>query len=394
MKKIVVSIVLSALFIQSPASAAVIKGSSKSCKVGSVKVDSNYKYACIQSGIWKKTSLPTKTPKPVPVVPVVTPVIPVTPSPAPIEVKPPVVQVPFSIDNLTPIEVFKKSRESLEAAIAKSSYELSGINFYIAPTIEKSKVDAELETLKRTAKLWANIYKPNNDVNILFYDYPSLEWAKSKVSSIHPNAALMSASSCSISYCGNATAGKLFNNAWLLEEGLGGGLRNRSTSAHEYTHLAQASIDHQYWTNAPLWLVEGMAQFYGEAIGYAPFDSNNRTLLESRRGTAYDYQVASGKSLKSILEKNDAASVREIMQTIEFPSPRYSNGGGSLSYVLGGYATEVLVAVYGHESFEKFVTSFGSSKDWELNFKNSFGISKDEFYGKITSYLAEVSKEL
>ena len=62
--------------------------------------------------------------------------------------------------------------------------------------------------------------------------------------------------------------------------------------------------------------------------------------------------------------------------------------------MFGSYATEVLVAVYGHASVEKFIKSFANSTDWKVNFNKSFGITIDDFYIKLTPYLYEMSKEL
>lgn len=389
MKKIFAAILSIAMMIPVSANAGIIQASSKSCKVGSTKSDSTYKYVCVTPGVWKKTLIPVK-------------VIPIKPAASPqMETATPVTTIIvatapkiFNIDNLTPSLVFSKSRESIAQAIASSAYSVSGITFNVGPNVDKSKVNVEKQTLEQTAKLWGNLYKPNNNVQIVFYNYQDLDWAKTKVTQLSASASLYSANSCTSTYCGNASAGLLTNGIWLFEEGLGGGLRNRSTSAHEYTHLAQGAFDPQYWTDAPLWLVEGMAQFYGEAIGYGSFDSNNQTRLESHRGLAQDYQFGTSQTIKSLLEKNDIANTNAIMQSIEFPSPRYTAGSLPLSYVVGGYATEVLVAVYGQQSMEKFVSSFASSKDWQKNFKDSFGLTKDEFYAKITTYLAEVSKEL
>ena len=378
------------LFAPLSANAGMIQGSSKSCKYGSVKTDSVYKYVCVAPGVWKKSSIQTKKP----VVPTVT-------TPAKIEtttteVQPTAVKIEpsLTLDNLIPSLVFSKSRESIQKIINSSTYELSGVNFNVGPSVDKSKVDIEKQTIANTAKLWSNIYKPNNNVQVIFYNYADLDWAKSKALEISPSASIYSANSCSVNYCGNASAGQLSNGVWLYEEGLGGGLRNRSTSAHEYTHLAQASVSSQYWNEAPLWLVEGMAQFYGEAVGYTPFDKSNVTRTQHHQGLAYDYYLGSGQTIKSVLEQKNIQSTTALMQFIEFPSPRNTQATLGAAYLVGAYATEVLVAVYGHESMEKFVSSFSTSKDWQLNFKNAFGISKDDFYGKITIYLAEVSKEL
>jgi hypothetical protein len=82
------------------------------------------------------------------------------------------------------------------------------------------------------------------------------------------------------------------------------------------------------------------------------------------------------------------------MGSIEFPNPRHQQGLTAAAYLLGSYASEVLVAVYGHSSVEQFIKSFATSTDWKSIFNKSFGISSDDFYGKLTPYLFEMSKEL
>lgn len=189
MKKIVASVLLSMFLFQGSANAAPVI-TKKSCKPGTVRVDSKYKYTCLKSHVWKKVLLPVKK------------------SPSAELPK----KTPFDINNLTTSSVFTNSRKSINDTILKSTYEIDGITFYIGSTISSSTVEAEKLRLSRTAKLWSNIYKPQNNVSILFYNYDSLDWARSKASEISPNTMLGSASGCSISYCGNATAGKLSND--------------------------------------------------------------------------------------------------------------------------------------------------------------------------------------
>jgi hypothetical protein len=71
-----------------------------------------------------------------------------------------------------------------------------------------------------------------------------------------------------------------------------------------------------------------------------------------------------------------------------------SEGALGLSYLLGSYATEVLVAVYGHEKMANFYKSFATSTNYQTNFNTAFGVSVDTFYVKLTPYLYAMSAEL
>lgn len=137
-----------------------------------------------------------------------------------------------------------------------------------------------------------------------------------------------------------------------------------------------------------------MAQFYGEAICYAPFDSKLITRGEMHRQYSLDFVEAKKGDMKTLLESNNVATVKNLMESIEFPNPRHQQGLTAAAYLLGSYASEVLVAVYGHSSVEQFISSFSSSTDWKSNFSKSFGITSDDFYTKLTPYFYQMSKEL
>lgn len=91
-KKIFVTVLFISLLQPTSAIAGIIQASSKSCKIGSVKTDSKYKYLCVSPGVWKKTLItikpdpvkPTPTPTPIPTVSATpTPVPTPTPTPTP-----------------------------------------------------------------------------------------------------------------------------------------------------------------------------------------------------------------------------------------------------------------------------------------------------------------------
>lgn len=392
------SIVFAGTSLTIPALGAVKAGAS-CAKAGATSTAAGKKFTCVKSGkklVWNKgvtVSAPVSQPTP-------SQSQPVTPSPSPVpqvkrEETPRVERFEaVAIDNLSAKSVFGRSRQEVNDAIAKSSYVNSYLNLNIGPNQNSALITDEKDSLSKAAKLWSSVYQPKEQLEVLFYNYADLDWAKAKYTQLTGAQTFYSAASCSRSYCGNASAGRVGSGPWVYEQGLGGTLWNKSVSAHEYTHLAQTSGSADYWNVAPLWLVEGMAQFYGEAIGYFPFDSTLKTRGEMHRQFAGDFKGANQSEVKILLGKNDLSIVKTLMQSVEFPNPRHSQSLTAAAYLFGSYGTEVLVAVYGHSSVEAFIKAFATSSDWKANFYKCFGISSDDFYGKLTPYLYEMSKEL
>ncbi|MEY4624177.1 MAG: hypothetical protein RLZZ07_807 [Actinomycetota bacterium] len=395
---LVITTILTASLCVIPAHSAV-KAGSPCKKFGSISLTSTKKFTCVRSGtklVWNKgVTLSKQTSQPIPEP---TKSVFASPSPVPQErpkEMPRVERVEaVGIDSLNPKSVYDRSRQEVNDAIGKSNYVNTYLNFNIGPNQSPSVIASEKDSLSKAAKLWSNVYQPKEQLEVLFYDFTDLDWAKAKYTQFAGAETFRSAASCSKAYCGNATAGRSGKGPWIYEQGLGGSLWNKSTSAHEYTHLAQTSGNAEYWNIAPLWLVEGMAQFYGEAIGYFPFDANLVTRGEMHRQYSSDFKNANLGEMKTLLQKNSASTVKNLMQSIEFPNPRHTQALTAAAYLLGSYGSEVLVAVYGHSSVERFIKSFANSSDWKINFFNSFGIAVDDFYTKLTPYLHEISKEL
>jgi len=394
----VVSITFLSASLTSPAIGA-IKAGTTCTKAGSTSTAAGKKFTCIKLGkklVWNKgvlVSKPVAQPSPVATQTAV-------PSPTPVaqeqsKESPKVERAStVGIENLNAKNVYDRSRQEVNDAIEKSSYVNALLNFNIGPNQDPASISAEKESLNKAARLWSSIYQPKEQLEVLFYNFVDLDWAKAKYKQLTGNETFHSSDSCSKNYCGNASAGRTGSGPWIYEQGMGGSLWNKSTSAHEYTHLAQTSGNSNYWNIAPIWLVEGMAQFYGEAIGYMPFDSKLKTRGEMHRQNASDFRSAIQGDLKKLLEKNDPSTIKALMQSVEFPNPRHGQATTAGAYLLGSYASEVLVAVYGHVSVEQFIHSFGNSTDWKSNFFKSFGISPDDFYLKLAPYLYEMSKEL
>jgi hypothetical protein len=387
----------------SPAAGAVKPGDT--CKKSGQTTSSNgFKYTCVKSGkklVWSKG---VKLPAPKPTVSpsaTATPTPSATATPTPSATATPAVATPLSLDNLDYQQVYLVSRSEVSKFVAKGITLEGLIDFQVGKNIEPFRVEIAKNEINSAVKLWSSFFKPLS-VTIIWYSSKDIEWAKAKYEAAGGNPAWASGfDGCSSQYCGNASASLMGGTKFLFEQGLefkDQGLWNRSTAAHEYTHLAQFGLSAPTNLSAlPWWSVEGGAQFYGEAIGYAYFDSSKVTRSGMHSQYALDSQayvstMFAGQSLKSVLQKNDPSNTKILMKSIE--ATTNSPGALGLSYLLGSYATEALVSVFGHEKMADFYRSFSTSADYESNFNKVFGISLDNFYAKLTPYLLSISTEL
>ncbi len=376
----------------SAASAAVKAGAT--CKAaGQMSTQKSVKFTCVKSGkklIWKKVAKvaspsPSKSPSP-------------SPSPE-ASINPP---KPLTIDNLDFEQVYQKSRSEVASYVAKGASDGAAVNYLVGANVDAWRVDIAKNEVESAVKLWSSFFKPSK-VTIVWYSSRDIPWAKTAYDAAGGYSAspYNGMNSCTASYCGNASATIAGGGNFLFEQGLefaDQGLWNRSTAAHEYTHLAQYGLSTSANSNAmPWWSVEGSAVFYGEAIGYTPFDSSKTTRSGMHTqltsdSKAYISALFPDQSIKSVFLKNDPQAIKVLMKSIETRTD--SAGALGLSYLLGSYATEVLVAVYGHEKMANFYSSFATSRNYEANFSNVFGITPDTFYGKLAPYLLAMAAEL
>ena len=365
----------------SPAHAAVKAG--ESCKkVGQISTNKGIKFTCVKSGKKFVWNAGVKVASPAPSVA-------------------PAVSKPLTLDNLDYEQVYLKSRAEVAKYVAAGASSEGVIDFQAGANVDKWRIDIAKSEVNSAVKLWSSFFKPSS-VTIIWYSSKDIPWAKTRYEAAGGNPAWASGfTGCTPQYCGGASASLMGGGKFLFEQGLefqDQGLWNRATAAHEYTHLAQYGLSNPTnLSSMPWWSVEGGAQFYGEAIGYAPFDSSKQTrsgmhnqYVEDSR--AYISTLFPGQNLKSLLLKNDPEISKKLMKSIEVSSN--STGALGLTYHLGSYATEVLVALYGHEKMAEFYRSFATSTNYESNFSNVFGLSLDTYYSKLTPYLYSMAAEL
>ncbi len=377
------------------------------CKKANSKVTFQKKvFTCTKSGNklkWSKgipvaTSAPVATPAPS-ASPTSTPSPTVSPSAAPT----PTVAPAVSIDNLTVDGVYNRSRQEVKNAIDNAVGFPSPFDFVIGPNVDSWRVDILKTQYADGAKLWSADFKPTK-ITILVYNHADKNWAETKYTEITGRPASNSQiAGCQPTYCGNASATTFTDSSAkpsiFIEQGLGfadQGLWNRSTAVHEYSHLYQQSILSDFWNIAPYWVVEGAVQFYGEAASYVVFDKDKSTRSGMHTQNTRDFSSwmnsnFPGKSFADVLKENKVENTVKIMKALE-TSPRNSGQVVGMAYLMGSYATEVLVAVYGQQKFNDFFKSFANSTNYASNFEKTFGISTNDFYAKLTPYLAEMAR--
>lgn len=353
------------------------------CKpLGKTVVINAKKYTCVKSGkklLWSK---PVRVAKPTP-----------SPTAAPVE-KP-------TMDNLGAQAVYEFSRASVNEAIAKNGTSSLAVSYFVGPNVSSSTVDSVKPNLLKTMNLWGPAFGATDRISIIWYVQADLAWAASKYVEESGNPVEWSNinGSCTPNFCGNATATNGRTGKFVFEQGmtLDRSGWNGATAGHEFTHLAQGKLAGSNQMKMPLWLLEGGAQFYGEATGYYAVDPNKTIRSGMHKQFAADSKdfVASNfssLSLKQVLAQGNPSNTAKLMKLIEFEG---MNGGRtSLSYLLGSYASEVLVATYGHEKMQQLIKSFATSTDWESNFQAVYGISTATFYEKLTPYLQKMAAEL
>jgi hypothetical protein len=353
------------------------------CKpVGKIQIVGTKKYTCVKSGkkfLWGKPVTIT-SPKP-------------TPTETPLA-KP-------TLENLDAKAVYEFSRASVLEALAKSGTSSLVVNYLVGPNVSSFTVSQVKPDLQKAINLWGNSFTANDQFAVIWYVQRDLDWAAAtyRSESGYPVEWSNINSSCTITFCGNATATKSQSGKFIFEQGMTLDINgwNRSTAVHEFTHLAQNKLAGQGQNNMPIWLVEGGAQFYGEAIGYYPIDAS-KTIRSGIHGQfSWDARahVAANfpsKTLKGIMAEGQAANSVQLMKSVEIGS--WGSSRTALAYLLGSYATEVLVAVYGHGKLVELYQTFDSSNNWEANFQKVYSISTSTFYEKLTPYFQKMADEL
>lgn len=134
---------------------------------------------------------------------------------------------------------------------------------------------------------------------------------------------------------------------------------------HEYFHAVQHTLSRNRSARSdlerPMWLIEGSARFFENAVTQRELDAFRRDL---RRW----------------------AALPELATLVE---PAGSDSpGGNAAYTLGSVAADYLVKTYGRDRLQYEFWAALAATDWRSAFSQVFGVSVDSFYADFETYRA------
>jgi hypothetical protein len=142
-------------------------------------------------------------------------------------------------------------------------------------------------------------------------------------------------------------------------------LAQRVTVYHEYFHALQHSLSRSrasFPSSAPpLWLIEGTARYFENAVSTREMDNFRRTAIKRWQ---------------------DLPALEEL----ERSGGATSTGGSGHAYTVGAVATDYLVMKYGRELVTRDYWVALADADWRAAFLQVFGVSVETFYAEFATY--------
>jgi hypothetical protein len=134
---------------------------------------------------------------------------------------------------------------------------------------------------------------------------------------------------------------------------------------HEYFHAVQRFLSKSKSTQAgsgiPLWLIEGSARYFENAVVEGNLDAFRKS------------QVRRWAALPSLAELEQGGGAK-------------SKGGSGDAYTVGSVASDYLAAKYGQSRLQHDYWAALATTDWRSAFANVFGESVDDFYADFEAY--------
>jgi hypothetical protein len=426
---------LSILLISSIPAVSAIKPGTTCKKVDQKTVYKGKTYTCVKSGkklVWNKgvaikttpiptptptptpmptptptpTPIPTPTPTPTPIptpTPTPTPIPTPTPTPTPIPTPTPTPEPtgpsqPITLDNLDPKWTSLRAIELVTKSIKPFNSEALGIRYVLSPTVDRDLVAREKAGIDRIGGLWIDYFQATES-RFIYVSPEDGEWGYNLVEPerLQPMISKetfrnsINSNECAFAYGGRPYG--IYTNIQCLSKNFLG-FEHFQTGPHEYTHFVQFHSGEMPNT-AACWIVEGMATFYGVAVGVTPNDPSGDSRARFYNNFARSYGRSNNdpngyQKFKEIIQKGNTNEVLSIMKLLEPPGCSSSVGPTTvqIGYLLGSMSFEALVASYGQQSVVDFMADFAKTRNWKSSFKNVYSIEVEDFYKKMVPYFA------
>jgi len=352
----------------------------------------------------------TPTPTPVPIsTPTLTPTLSATPTPTgPSQL--------ITLDNLDPEWTSIVAYKNIQRFAEEQKSPNVQRELILSPTVVDRPYKLYMQGLEEAEKTFQSLF-PNPKYNIIYFTELDADWIDQTQRRLmgnylnNPSEQLQSnrlkQNGCNIGgfYLPNIIM-FCVKKASELESSLSSRYSAAHAIAHEYFHLTQFTSP-EFSTfpllgTSPLsnkrfnscWMDEGFATFYGSALGGNLIDQTGDMRLSFLNELTYSYDFRRNQrigSLRDLLIQNDSTIItklyKEVEKTLE-QCPDTQN-----AYFLGELAAEALVATYGYESMNQFHLEAGKSGDSRGAFEKVFKITLEDFYIKMTPYIASQARK-
>ena len=373
-----------------PSEAAMPKPGTNCSRVGLTQIYGDKKFVCTKIGKslhWKLTYIspikisskpsPAATPTALPSfqpTPTVSPSVSASAVPS---AKPTTENIsdPVQIDSITQLATnFKDIKywawQNTWIEIKSQPDNKTPIQIHVGPNSKSCHVDTTIEAIRLLQKVYGDAKLPNK-VHLIYADMnKDFAWLENITSSLLPRNRIQFDNN------GRMTAIETVNQqgegvVWATDSCYFASAENFSSQVlHAYTHTIQ---DLQYsdypngygrWGEVPRWLIEG-----GASWSQVFYNDNQNLKKYLRDGDWY------------VLSSYDSKFFQEYLQI-----PEYSNNlwaytdkwPGMRAYDLGVFVVEMLIALKGPYSIIQLNSEYLKTGNFELSFKNIFGMTWKE----------------
>lgn len=312
-------------------------------------------------------------------------------------VKTPITEQTF--ENYNSAAISKGAFDSVQALLKSKPETISKPNIIAGPNVTKAQIDIEASRLTDSIRFWSGVYDSPYDAYL--YTGKDVDWLITQLEARgnpHWNLLIRSSYWQSTGKCAQSAANPMPGNNHLIQcvEGDYEDVRFSNIFAHEYAHLPlmtnALNQPSGIFSQLPVWLNEGAAQFFSIALTNQANDPTSRYWhdlhLNGSRDTVKLSTRSKGMTLVELLPSITPEETKEFYELLESQSA-LSN---SHPYSMGTWATEVLVAIRGAQKFQEFLLAMNSTTSWEAAFTKTYGLDVSEFYTKLASYLNWMGK--
>ncbi|MDP4586102.1 MAG: hypothetical protein NWS64_02235 [Microbacteriaceae bacterium] len=297
---------------------------------------------------------------------------------------------------MTPPDVQEIYRQAISSQGHISDPPITEI--YSSPTVDPVSLEVNESLLHEAAEFWAPHFD-GTEVRIIFVstsDY-SETWiddffdANPTWGSAEVIRQKINANGCGWAYANAGSIVQCVPSPELYDD------NHRQVLPHEYTHLVQFGWDYQNRSQTIPWMVEGMANFYGLALGVAPQTNGATIINKSLADHATQWDLYNGYpwgsfTVLSLIGGHDVEDSRLLF---------YRGADLWTNYLLGSLFSEWATRTIGHDNYANFVRDIlrlrAQTSDVEQTDAiclDYFGMTRDDLSYAIAPYFEQRSIQL